>query len=361
MQSYYDILGVDITATETEIRKAYRQLAKTYHPDIAGSEHADKFKEITEAYNTLTDPQKKQLYDMQNSNTFSADANSFFSDSLFNTFFNFGAQTSNRMSRDMRGEDIVVKYKLSIFDIINGKKDNIVLKIYTNCSSCDGFGDTQKRGPKICSKCGGSGTLTINKQTILGHITTNLPCDVCEGYGNFIENKCSTCAGQGRVVTKKSFDISVPGGIRNGDRILVEKSVNKGKLNGENGDIYLDISYEIDPFFTIISNDIHCIIVIPVFTAIFGGNVVLQTFDGDKTIQINEGTNYADEIKIQGFGIPNYNGHRGNLICHVKFEIPKKPNLEKMITETKNSKIINAKLEKINGNTVFDKLKDLFI
>lgn len=384
--SYYEILGVNSNASADEIKKAYRKLARQYHPDVAKDEidNPDKIKEISQAYDTLSDPQKRQKYDLelQYGKGATMGGGSFAGGSAFDIFNDLtsglfgdftggftGTRSRTSHQRTTKGEDILVSYAVTLAEIITGKTDQIKLKIYVTCDNCDGFGDVKKQTASTCSDCGGQGQVIQRRQTMLGVMQTSVPCPYCQGYGTQIKNPCSKCSSQGRVQGVKTFNITIAPGTRNKTRLKISDLGNIGANRGQYGSVYLEIHQETDSYFNRKGDDLIAVIKIPIFTAITGGTVLVNTLDGEKSIEIPPKTNHHSHVNIPGLGLPKINARsqtnndnisRGDLILYIEFEMPKKVDQNKTLNELTPDKS-KATLLKINSTNLFDKLKDLFV
>lgn len=262
-KDYYASLGVSKDASDDDIKKAYRTMAKKYHPDLNHDPGAaDKFKEIQEAYDVLSDPDKRANYDKYGtadpnqafSQGFSGDGTGFqgfssnFGDDLndiFASFFGQGRQQSS--SEPMKGQDIQKKMAVSLNDVIFGKKTTISIPVYDTCPSCHGSGAQSDSDIVTCPRCNGRGVILQTVDTIFGRTQTRRPCPDCNGTGKFIRNKCSTCRGEGRVKVSKTVEVNVPVGIQTGQSIRLSGFGGKGYNGGPNGDLYIMFVVKEDP------------------------------------------------------------------------------------------------------------------
>jgi len=338
-KDYYNILGVDKNATDDQIKKAYRKMAMKYHPDKnPGNTDAEtKFKEAAEAYDVLSNPDKRSKYDRfgsdYNGGFGGFDINDIFVDfgDIFNAFNK--RYYSNRVQK---GSDLKIKVVLNINEIIKGTTKKIKYKRQVKCDDCNGSGGVDT---KTCTQCKGTGQRTITQKTLFGvmnHITT---CDVCNGTGEEIKNKCNTCKGDGSVLREAIVDINIPAGVSNGMKMTLNGYGNYIK-NGQSGDLIVVIEEEIDFSYKRDANNLIIGKTISIIDAIIGTNIKVDTPHGIIPIVIEPGTEHGKIIRISGKGIPDINYGLGDLFIEIKIKIPKKIELdEKFILEKlKNSK-----------------------
>lgn len=350
-KDYYKILGVDKKATDADLKTAFRKLAHQYHPDKNKGDDT-KFKEINEAYQVLSDKQKRAQYDQFGSAgpgfNGAGGGNPFgqggfggfdFSNFDFSQFggqggFNsqggfefdlgdlFGGAFGGGRSRTPRGNDIETQVRITFKESIFGTEKKIALNKVSECKTCHGSG--AKPGSKLhtCKTCNGNGRITRMQQTILGNMQTQSICDTCYGTGKVPEEKCSTCRGAGVVRNKEEIAVKIPAGLSNGDTLRMDgagEAVPHGKL----GDLFIHIAIESHPTFKRLGDDIIMAKEVPLADALLGAKISIETLDGVEELEIPEGTNTGDQLKIKGKGVVRSRG-RGDLIVGIKLKMPKK-------------------------------------
>lgn len=339
---YYDLLGVARSASPDDIKKAFRTKAHQYHPDKANGD-AEKFKQINEAYQVLSDPQKRQQYD-QYGQTFDqarrqgggpAGAgfggfnqaqwqNMDFGDigDIFGDMFGFGG--GRRQRRTTRGQDIQAAVRIDFRTAAFGGEEKIQLRHHVVCSVCAGSGAEAGSQPITCATCHGSGQVQRLHQTILGAMQTAEVCSTCHGQGTTIEKPCHHCRGQGRVEETETITVKVPAGIADGQRIKLGGRGEAGPRGTTPGDLYLEVSIESDPLFKREDDDVLTTVDIPLTTATLGGTVDVTTIDGPVTLKVPSGTPSGKVFVLKNHGITHLRGRgRGDHRVIVDVAIPK--------------------------------------
>ena len=328
-RNLYDVLGVSREATQEEIRKAYRRLAREFHPDLNKDPEAERrFKEINLAHETLSDPAKRRRYDLFGGEGFTPDMFSFGDLSgIFEAFFGgspFGG-TTRRRSRTARGSDQRLILEIAFEEAVFGVQKEIAIDTLETCERCGGKGSEPGTEPSRCSTCGGSGQVQDVRQSVFGTVMTSRTCGTCQGSGEEIASPCSECRGQGRLSKEQVITVDVPAGVSPGMELRVEGVADDGRGGGPAGDLYLALSIEPHPIFERRGQDLLCSLRLPVSAAILGAEVEVETLDGPDTIAIPAGTQPGTVIALPGRGVPNLGRRgRGDLLVRVDVEIPQK-------------------------------------
>lgn len=341
-EDYYKVLGVDRSASDQEISKAYRKLAKKYHPDLNHEPGAEeKYKEVNEAYEVLHDKQKRAQYDQfgaagvngqggfGSGQSYGGQGFGGFSDfgDIFNDFFGGGSQRQVDPTAPQRGQDLDYTLTIDFMDAIKGKKSQVSYTRSETCSTCDGTGAEKGTHPITCDKCHGTGYMTVTQQSMLGTIRRQTICDKCHGKGVIIEHPCKTCHGEGTVDRKNTIEVEIPAGIDNGQQLRYEGQGEAGRNGGPYGDLY--ISYRIKPSkdFERRGNTIYTTIPISFAQATLGDEINVKTVHGDTKLKIPAGTQPNKKFILHGEGVPYLRGNgNGDQITTVQVEIPKSIN-----------------------------------
>jgi len=342
MRDYYEVLGVSKSASDDEIKKAYRSLAKKYHPDMnpGDKEAEEKFKEVNQAYAVLSDAEKKARYDQYGPEAaegnyggaggFGGGFGGFDFGDIFGDIFGgsggfggFGGGGSARRNGPQRGDDLAQRISISFEEAAFGCKKDIRYTKVEQCADCSGSGCAPGSSAKTCSKCNGSGQIRVQQRTPLGVFQTTKTCDACGGAGKTIPNPCKKCKGTGMNSVSKTLEVSIPAGIDNGQRISIRGMGNAGKNGGPAGDLYITVHVRNHPVFVREEFDIFCEIPITFPEAALGAEIKVPTLEGDTTYEIPEGTQTGTTFTLRGKGIPYVNGRgRGDLIFKVVVEVP---------------------------------------
>lgn len=337
----YEVLGLQKGATEDEIKKAYRQLAKKYHPDLnPGDKDAEAhFKEVGEAYAILSDPQKRARYDQYGhagvDPNFGAggagygNVNVDFGDlgDIFSSIFGggFGGGTHRQSNGPRRGSDASASLFLSFDEAAKGCKKKVSVQKICTCDDCRGTGAKAGTSPKTCPDCGGSGQVTRQQRTPFGVMQTQSACPRCQGRGKIVETPCPTCGGQGRVRKTEQVGINVPAGIDDGQVISIPGKGNAGTNGGPAGDLQVEISVRPHPLFERDGFNIWYELPLTYAQATLGAEVDIPTLDGKMSYTVKEGTQPGDVLRIKGKGIPYLNGRgSGDLMLKVTVEVPQR-------------------------------------
>ncbi|MET3682461.1 molecular chaperone DnaJ [Alkalibacillus flavidus] len=331
-RDYYEVLGVSQDASKDEIKKAYRKLARQYHPDVSEEENADeKFKEAKEAYETLSDDQKRQQYDrfghaggQQGQGGFGAEGFGDFSD-IFDMFFGGGGRRDPNAPR--QGQDLQYTMEIDFEEAVFGKETTIQIPKDEDCETCDGSGAKPGSNVSTCSHCGGSGQMNVEQNTPFGRVVNRRVCQHCSGTGQFVEEKCSTCGGDGKVRKHQKIDINIPGGIEDGQQIRVTGQGRAGVNGGPPGDLFVLVRVKRHEFFERDGDDILCEIPITFTQAALGDELEVPTVHGRVKLKIPAGTQTGTHFRLKGKGAPNVHGYgQGDQHILVKVMVPKNLN-----------------------------------
>ena len=347
-RDYYEVLGVGRSASDDEIKKAYRKLAKQYHPDLnPGNKEAEqKFKEINEAYEVLSDKDKKARYDQfghagvdpnfgaGGGGGFGGFDGSFdFGDlgDIFGSFFGGGFGGGSRASRNgpQRGESLRVGLTISFEEAAFGCEKEVTVDRVDQCPTCKGSGCEPGTTPEVCTQCGGSGQVQQRRQTPMGVFATTTTCPKCGGRGKIIHSPCKDCNGTGQQRKRKTIQVNIPAGIDNGQTISLRGQGNAGRNGGPAGDLLITVTVRPHQLFRREGNDVLCEAPITFTQAVLGGEMEIPTIDGKVKYDIPEGTQTGTTFRLRGKGIPNLNGRgRGDQYVTVYIETPRNLNRE---------------------------------
>ncbi|MGN1327601.1 MAG: molecular chaperone DnaJ [Clostridia bacterium] len=350
-RDYYEVLGVSKNATDDELKKAYRKLAKQYHPDANPDNKAEaeaKFKEVNEAYETLSDAQKRKMYDQfgpdgpQGFNGFNG-AGGFnggtytYTTSGFDGFgdifgdlgdlFGFGGgKSSKRQNGPTKGADLRYNVDLTFEEAYAGINKEINITRNEKCNICSGTGAKPGTHPETCSVCGGKGTVNQIQNTLLGQMRVQTTCSNCHGTGKVIKQVCETCLGKGTIRKQAKLNVKIPAGIDEGQTVVLRGEGEPGKNGGANGDIYITVHLKRHSIFTRKDDNVYCEIPITFTQATLGADIEVPLVDGSKvTYKIPDGTQTGTKFTIRDKGFVNINsGYRGNLIFTVQVQVPKR-------------------------------------
>ena len=365
-RDYYEILGVGRNADESELKSSYRKLALKYHPDRnpGNKEAEDKFKEASEAYEVLRDPQKRNIYDQFGHQGLEGSGFSGFSGfedifssfgGIFEEFFGFSTGRRSR-SRTQRGADLRYDLKISFKEAAFGLKTKIKIPRQDTCPSCNGSGAPKGKPPVQCPTCKGAGQVRYQQ----GFFSISRSCGQCNGTGRIITDPCETCQGKGRVHKEKVLEVRIPAGVDNGARLRIQGEGEAGSLNGPSGDLYVIIYVEEHPFFQRQENNIYCQVPISIVQAVLGSEIVVPTLEGEEKLKIPEGTQTGSVFRLRNKGIVSLGGRgRGDQFVTVNIVVPTKLTREQRQAFENLAKVCEDD-ELIQERNIFDKVKDIF-
>lgn len=374
-RDYYEVLGVQKGATDDEIKKAYRKVAKKYHPDMnPGNKEAEaRFKEAAEAYEVLGDAEKRQKYDQFGHAAFDPNMGGGgygggfggfggFDDlgDIFGSFFGggFGGSSSRRRNGPRKGADITERILLTFEEAAFGVKKQLKIYRVEDCVDCHGTGSANKNGKKTCSVCHGTGNVTRVQNTMFGQMQTSTPCTACGGKGFVIENPCTKCRGRGKVKKATTVDVNIPAGINNGETVSFRGLGDVGVNGGPSGDLLVTVVLKAHPIFERNGYEVHCTVPVTFVQATLGATIEVPTLDGKITYDIPEGTQSGTRFKLKGKGIPNVrSGVRADQYITVKVEVPTKLSAEQKEALLKFGELTSDKNYKQN-KSFFEKMKD---
>lgn len=380
-RDFYEILGVNKGASADEIKKAYRKVAMQYHPDRNPGDKAaeEKFKEAAEAYEILSDADKKSQYDRYGHAGVSGNGRGFsgggmnmedifsqfgdiFGDDLFGSFFGGGGGRRSSRSRGTRGSNLRVKIKLNYEEIAKGVTKNIKVKKYIGCNTCGGSGAKDKGSIQTCSTCGGSGQVRRVQNTFLGQMQTVTTCPACSGEGTSITAKCTQCKGDGRVFHEETVSIDIPAGVQEGMQLNVNGKGNAGERGGSPGDLIILIEEEAHKELQRdglnVAYDLH----LNFIDAVFGTQVEVPTIDGRAKIKIPSGTQSGKIFRLKGKGFPSVNSYqKGDQLIHVNVWTPQNVSAEEksMLEKLQKSPNFQPQPDK-SEKSFFDRMREMF-
>ena len=378
-RDYYEVLGLSKGASEDELKQAFRKLSRKYHPDFnpGDKEAEEKFKEINEAYEVLSDPDKKSRYDQfghagvdpsYGGGGFGGGFSGGFGDmgdisDIFSSFFGggFGSSSRSNPNAPRRGQDIQTNVNISFMEACSGKKVDLNINRMERCSDCNGTGAESGSSPDTCPECHGTGQVKVTQRTPFGMISTNKACTRCGGKGRIISNPCHKCHGNGRVNVAKNITVDIPAGIDDEQTIRVSGQGHGGINGGPSGDLHVTVSVRPDAIFERDGFDVHTEMPITFVQAALGAEVTVPTIDGTVKYNIPEGTQPGTVFRFKGKGIKKLGrSDRGNQFVHITIEVPS--NLTKkqkdLLREFDGSLDEDKNYKK--RNNFFDKIKQAF-
>ena len=371
-RDYYAILGVGREATPEELKRAYRKLARELHPDVNPDPVSqERFKAVTAAYEVLSDPEKRRMVDLGGDPLASgggAGAGSPFGGfgsfgDVFEAFFGGGAGGGGGRgprSRARQGADALLRIELTLNEAAFGVRREITVDTAVLCDTCEGNGCAPGTSPRTCQTCGGSGEIQTVQRSFLGQVMTTRACNACAGTGRQITSPCPSCGTEGRVRTRRTITVDVPGGIEDGMRIRLSGQSEVGPGGGPAGDLYIEVHEAQHETFTRDGADLHCTVVLPMTAAALGTDLLISTLDGEEKLDIRPGTQAGQVLTLRGKGVPRLRSSvRGDLLVHVEVRTPTKLDdaQEQLLRELATLRNEEVSIGSVRGG-LFSKMRD---
>lgn len=371
-KDYYEVLGVKKDADPEEIKKAYRTLARQYHPDVNSSADSEaKFKEVKEAYDVLSDPQKRENYDrfgheaedFQGFGGFGGFSSGF--EDIFESFFGGGFTTGRGRGKGRRaarrGSDLRYDLEITLKDVMHGKTTFVQIPRAESCSACGGTGAKKGTAPVTCQACGGSGQQQVIRNTAFGRFVSVVTCEKCRGEGRIIEEPCPQCRGEGRVMRERKIEIKIPPGVDSGSKLRVSGEGEAGTKGGPPGDLYIVIHVRSHEIFERLNNDLVCEIPLNFVQVALGGEYVVPTLEGKAKLHIPEGTQPGSVFRLKGKGVPSLHGFgRGDQLVKIKVEVPRRLNANQKKILREFAAVSGLEIPKQEDKSFFERVKKTF-
>jgi molecular chaperone DnaJ len=381
-QDLYEVLGVSRDASPEEIKKAYRQLARKLHPDVnPDAATQDRFKEVTRAYDVLSDPKKREMYDLGGDPLSAAGAGGFgqgfsFTD-IMDAFFGQSAGARGPRPRTRRGQDALIRLTLDLGEAAFGVGKEIKVDTAVTCTLCSGAGTAPGTSTATCTTCSGRGEISHVQRSFLGEVRTMRPCPTCRGFGTVIPDPCSECSGDGRVRARRAINVRIPAGVDTGTRVQLAGEGEVGPGGGPAGDLYVEIDVATHPVFIRHGDDLVVTITLPMTAAALGTEIDLPTLEADVAtkdadvertmrLDIRPGIQSGEQLVLRGRGVPRLRGTgRGDVITNVIVETPTKldheqTELVKQLATMRDEENPVASVEENRHKGVFGRFRDAF-
>ncbi|MGH2729150.1 MAG: molecular chaperone DnaJ [Actinomycetota bacterium] len=359
-RDHYEVLGVDRNASSDEIKRAYRRLARAHHPDANRDDPdaEERFKEITRAYEVLSDGHKRSRYDTFGDERAGAGGFSDFGgiSDLFASFF--GGAAGPRTRGPARGADVLAAVELTLEEAAVGVEREIEISTLAECPECEGSGAAAGTFPTRCSECGGAGELRQVRRTVFGNVMTATTCHRCGGSGEEVVERCKRCGGNGRLEVGDTLTVRIPAGVDDGAQLRVTGRGEAGVRGGMSGDLYVEIRIATHPVWRRVGDDLGCEVPVPMTVAALGGSVEVPTLDGLEAIDVAPGTQSGEVVRLKGKGMPRLSGRgRGELVALLKVETPQ--DIDDIQAELLEQ-LAKARGEEVGHKTLFGKIKEAF-
>jgi molecular chaperone DnaJ len=372
LNDYYQDLGVGRDANAEDIKRAYRRLARKLHPDVnLEADAEDQFKKVSQAYDVLSDAEKRRAYDA-GSDPYGGASGGFgqgfsFSD-IMDAFFSQSGGGARRgpRSRQRRGQDALIRLDIDLSQAVFGAERELTMDTAVVCETCHGDGSQPGTGTRVCDVCAGRGEVQQVQRSFLGQVMTSRPCVACQGYGAVIANPCFECSGEGRVRTRRNLKLRVPAGVDTGTRIQLAGEGEVGSGGGPAGDLYVEVSVTPHETFQRRGDDLHCSVELPMTAAALGTSIKLDTFDGSIDLEIRRGIQPGDVMTLRGKGVTHLRGTgRGDLLVHAGIQTPTKLTSEqedvlRQLAVLRGEERPEGRLTPAS-NGLFGKLRDAFL
>ena len=375
-RDYYGLLGVSRGASDSEIKRAYRKLARELHPDINPDEQAQQlFKEISTAYEVLSDPEKRRIVDLGGDPLATAGSASGFSGfgglgDVFEAFFGGGGGSRGPIGRVREGSDSLLRMRLTLDDCASGITKQVTVDTAVLCDMCQGRGTHADSTPITCDICGGRGEVQSVQRSLLGQVMTSRPCPTCAGVGEVIPDPCHRCGGDGRVRSRRDISVKIPAGVGDGMRVRLAAQGEVGPGGGPAGDLYVEVHEQAHDVFVRDGDDLHCTISVPMADAALGTTVTVDAIlDGATEIAVAAGTQPSSVITLRGLGMPRLrSATRGDLHAHIEVTVPTKldARAKELLAEVKSHSTETAAVRNIRtattaaGGGLFSRLRETF-
>ncbi|TDO07402.1 molecular chaperone DnaJ [Mycobacterium sp. BK086] len=375
-RDYYGLLGVSHGASDQEIKRAYRKLARELHPDVNPDEEAQhRFKEISAAYEVLSDPEKRRIVDLGGDPLESAGAagNGFSGfgglGDVFEAFFGGGGGSRGPIGRVRPGSDSLLRMRLDLSECATGVTKQVTVDTAVLCDLCQGKGTHGDSAPTACDTCGGRGEVQTVQRSLLGQVMTSRPCPTCRGVGEVIPDPCHRCGGDGRVRARRDISVKIPAGVGDGMRVRLAAQGEVGPGGGPAGDLYVEVHEQQHDIFIRDGDDLHCTVSVPMVDAALGTTVTVDAIlDGLTEITIAPGTQPGSVTTLRGHGMPHLrSGVRGNLHAHIEVTVPGKldARAKELLSEFKTRSHAEPEVKSTHaaaGNTggIFSRLRETF-
>ncbi len=372
MNDYYADLGVARDASAEDIKRAYRRSARKLHPDVnPGPDAEEQFKKVSQAYDVLSDPDKRRSYDA-GADPYSGNAAGFgqgfsFSD-IMDAFFGQAAAGGGPgpRSRTARGQDALVRLDIDLGDAVFGGEKELTIDTAVACGTCHGDGMQPGTGARTCDVCEGRGEIRQVQRSFLGNVMTSRPCMTCQGFGQVITDPCYECSGDGRVRTRRTLTLKVPAGVDTGTRIQLAGEGEVGPGAGPAGDLYVEVAVRRHPVFQRRGDDLHATIEVPMTAAALGATLAMDTFDGSRDLDIRRGTQSGDTITLRQLGVTHLRGGgRGDVVVHAMVQTPTKVDAEqeellRRLATLRGEERPEGRVANPADGSIFGKLRDAF-
>ena len=367
---YYALLGISRDASPEDIKKAYRRLARELHPDVnPDPRHQERFKEVTAAYEVLSDPEKRQMYDLGGDPRAAGrggfGAGGFDFGDIMDAFFGGGGQRGPRM-RSRRGQDAMIRIQIDLADAVFGAARELTVDTAVACGACDASGMAQGSTPQTCAMCKGRGDIQQVQRSFLGQVMTSRPCPACQGFGTTITHPCTECSGDGRVRTRRTLTVQVPPGVDTGTRIQLTGEGEVGPNGGPAGDLFVEVVVRPHEMFERRGDELHCLVTVPMTAAALGTSVTLDTLDGPVPLDIRAGTQSGEIMTVRGRGAARLRSSgRGDLHVHLSVQTPTKLNAQqeellRQLASLRTEPTVQVGQSQDQGGGLFSRIKDVF-